>query len=241
MALVVLTSTRSSWSSSSAAEIWWFLASFCTVLIGTCVPELLGCTELSSSAKASASPIEAIIRNRASGSLNRNRCVGAREVAQRDEGRAAPVRKTAAHGGTAGRRVAAAVARAGAPARLGRLVIVVHLGAWAVIEKRPWAETVSPRARADEACPGTRIARRPADHRHPHTAGDRKQRRSQKRHISGPRTRVVHKQKTCAARPRRSQERNNGDLGGRQSLRTPRVSRNPAERNDRPLSCSRTS
>ena len=38
----VVTSTRLSWSSSSAVAIWWCLASLCTVLSGTCVPELPG-------------------------------------------------------------------------------------------------------------------------------------------------------------------------------------------------------
>ena len=75
MEVVVLTSTRLSWSSSSAVEISRFLASFCTVLIGTCLPALLGCTELRSSANATASPIDATSRKRASGSLNKKRLV----------------------------------------------------------------------------------------------------------------------------------------------------------------------
>ena len=51
------------------------LASFCTVLSGTCLPELLGWIEPSSSAKVIASPIEASSRNSDSGSRVRKRRV----------------------------------------------------------------------------------------------------------------------------------------------------------------------
>ncbi len=67
-AAVVTSSTRLSWSSSSASATSLFLASVCTVLIGTSTPALLGLMSPSSVANAIARPTEASSRNRATGS-----------------------------------------------------------------------------------------------------------------------------------------------------------------------------
>ena len=74
---VLVSSTRASWSSSTAVEMSCCLASVCTVLSGTPSPELAGLIAPSSVANATARQIEAISRNSDSGSRRAMRRVPA--------------------------------------------------------------------------------------------------------------------------------------------------------------------
>ncbi len=85
VAAVVVSSTRLSWSSSTAVASWWRLASVCTLLRGICIPELLGLIAPSRDAKVIASAIEASTRNSESGSRRRIRRVADAALPDRHE------------------------------------------------------------------------------------------------------------------------------------------------------------
>ncbi len=113
------------------------LASVCTVLSGTCVPELLGLMSPSSVANAIASASEASSRNSASGSRKTTRARALRELAEGHEHRVAPVRQARAHG-----RLARGAAVAGAVGcERSRAQVEVGLVCHVVVVRRPGRST----------------------------------------------------------------------------------------------------
>ena len=174
----VVSSTRLSWSSSSALAISCCLASIWTVLIGTCVPALLGLMSPSSDRERDRQPERCQRQEQRERIAKRRPARALGEVAERHQHRVAPLRQARAHGGDVGASQAVARRGVGEPGPSGVRLVGVRAGElcssviWGCAERQVGTRR-RPSRRATHAIePGQR-----------HTPRPEKQWRSQKRHI----------------------------------------------------------